>query len=97
MKWGMLFLPLVALIAFAGYLGLRWGQPPSDTEIITRYAAAYLDSAPSGAAETDCAATPHPDEAIRMVVTCTHPFGLITTYYVGPRGEALPPPQGPTT
>lgn len=92
-----LFLPVLALIIFAAYLGLQFGKPPSDTEIINRYAAAYMDAAPSGAAPTDCAATPHPDDTIRMVVTCTHPFGVTTTYYVGPRGEALPEPQGPST
>lgn len=92
-----LFLPFGALVIFAAYLGLQWGQLPSETDIINRYAAAYMDAAPSGADPTDCAATTHPDEAIRMVITCTHPFGLTTTYYVGPRGEALPPPAGPST
>lgn len=90
-----IFLPLAGLIAFAGYLGLQSGKPPSDSEVINRYAAAYLEAAPSGAAATDCAATPHPDESIRMVITCAHPFGLTTTYFVGPRGEALPEPAGP--
>lgn len=95
MKRVIFFLPVVGLIAFAGYLGLREGKVPSETDIINRYAAAYLEIAPSGASPTDCAATPHPDEAIRMVINCVHPFGLTTTYYAGPRGEALPEPQGP--
>ncbi|WP_108815836.1 hypothetical protein [Loktanella sp. Alg231-35] len=90
-----IFLPLAALIAFAAYLGWQRGQPPSDTEIINRYAAAYLEIAPTGASPTDCAATPHPDDAIRMVINCVHPFGLTTTYFTGPRGEALPQPLGP--
>ncbi|MFQ1700527.1 hypothetical protein ACJ5NV_08025 [Loktanella agnita] len=92
----ILFLPLAALVVFAAYLGLQYGQVPSETEIINRYAAAYLASAPDGAQPTDCAATPHPQESIRMVITCNHPSGLITTYFVGPRGEALPEPQGPS-
>jgi len=95
MKRLYFFLPLLGLLAFAGYLGWQRGQIPSETDIINRYAAAYLDSAPAGASETDCAATSHPDEGIRMVINCLHPFGLTTTYYVGPRGEALPQPQGP--
>ena len=90
-----IFLPLVGLTAFAGYLGFQRGQLPSETDIINRYVAAYLDSAPSGAAETDCAATPHPDEAVRMVINCLHPLGLTTTYFVGPRGAALPEPREP--
>lgn len=89
------FLPLVGLAAYAGYLGLQFGQVPGETEIINRYAAAYVQSAPSGASLTDCAASPHPDADVRMVINCVHPFGLTTTYFVGPRGEALPEPQGP--
>jgi hypothetical protein len=95
MRW-MYFLPLAGLTAYAAYLGWQRGQLPSETEIINRYAAAYLAMAPEGAQSTDCAATSHPDEAIRMVISCAHPSGLVTTYYVGPRGEALPEPQGPS-
>ncbi|EBA10640.1 hypothetical protein [Roseobacter sp. CCS2] len=95
MKRAYLFLPLAALVAFAGYLGLQWGQVPSETDIINRYAAAYMETAPSGASPTDCAASPHPDPDVRMVINCGHPFGLTTTYFVGPRGEALPAPAGP--
>ncbi|WP_333714128.1 hypothetical protein [Yoonia sp.] len=95
MRW-LYFLPLAGLVAYAAYLGWLRGQLPSETEIINRYAAAYLAMAPEGAQPTDCAATSHPDEAIRMIVTCAHPSGLVTTYHVGPRGEALPAPQGPS-
>ena len=89
------FLPLIAFVAFAGYLGLLSGQLPSETEIINRYAASYLQSAPAGAAPTDCAAATHPDPAIRMVVSCSHPNGVVTTFYVGPRGNTVPQPEGP--
>ena len=91
----LFFLPLAALIALVAYLGFQRGQIPSEIEIINRYAAAYLEAAPNGADPTDCAATPHPDPVIRMVITCAHPLGVTTTYYAGPRGEALPQPQGP--
>lgn len=90
------FLPLAGFIAFVGYLGFQRGQIPSETEIIDRYAAAYLQTAPAGAEPTDCAATTYPDKAVRMVINCVHPSGLTTTYFVGPRGEALPQPQGPS-
>lgn len=95
MRW-LYFVPLGALVAYAAYLGWQRGQLPTETEIINRYAATYLAMAPEGAQPTDCAATSHPDAAIRMVITCAHPSGLTTTYFVGPRGEALPEPQGPS-
>ena len=66
-----------------------------ETEIINRYAAIYVSMAGEGAALTDCAATVHPDPAVRMVINCANPNGLTTTFYVGPRGEALPEPAGP--
>lgn len=92
----MVFIPVAALAVFAGVLGLRMGQVPSETEIINRYAAAYLDMSPAGASLTDCAATTHPDPGVRMVITCVHPNGVATTFYAGPRGEPLPDPhQGP--
>lgn len=96
MKVAYFFLPVAALVAYAAYLGLQAGQLPSETEIINRYAAAYLATAPEGASPTDCAATTHPDDRVRMVINCAHPSGLTTTYFVGPRGEALPEPQGPS-
>ena len=95
MRW-YYFLPLVGLISYAGYLGWQQGQLPSETDIINRYAATYLAMAPEGAQPTDCAATSHPNEGIRMVIVCVHATGLTTTYFVGPRGEALPEPQGPS-
>ncbi|WP_342071399.1 hypothetical protein [Yoonia algicola] len=94
MKRAYFFLPLAALVALAAYLGLQYGQVPDETEIINRYAAAYVQTAPAGASLTDCAATTHPDPAVRMVINCVHPFGLTTTFFVGPRGETLPAPQG---
>ena len=96
MRW-MFFIPFAGLVVVAGIIGYRMGQVPGETEIITRYAATYVAMAGDGAAPTDCAATIHPDPAIRMVINCANPSGLTTTFYVGPRGEALPPPQGPAT
>lgn len=93
----IVLLPFLCLVAFAGYLGLRAGDIPTETDIINRYAAAYLATAPEGAVPTDCAAAPHPEPEIRMVINCAHSNGLITTYFVGPRGDTRPAPQGPTT
>lgn len=93
----MFFIPVAGLVVVAGIIGFRVGQVPGETEIITRYAAAYVEMAGQGAAPTDCAAAPHPDPQVRLIINCAHPNGMTTTYYVGPRGEALPEPQGPST
>ena len=82
-----LFLPLAALVVLTGYLGLRLGQPPSETEIIARYAARYVAEAGPGAQVTDCAAAPHPQA--RMVVVCHHSDGASYRYVVGARGGLI--------
>ena len=97
MRPAVFFLPFAGMIAFVGYLGFQSGQIPTETEIINRYAASYLQSAPDGAKLTDCAASPHPDPAIRMVINCVHPVGLTTTFFAGPRGASVSQPQGPST
>ena len=53
MRRAVFFLPIAGLTAFVGYLGFQYGQVPSETEIINRYAAAYLQTAPTGAMPTD--------------------------------------------
>jgi hypothetical protein len=93
-RW-VIFTPFAGLVIFAGMLGLRIGAQPTETDIINRYVAAYLETAPDGAAPTDCAAAPHPEPSIRMVINCVHSNDLTTTYFVGPRGDTLPEPQGP--
>ena len=90
------FAPFAALVAFAAYLGLRAGQIPSDTEIVNRYVTSYMAVAPDGAVPADCSARSHVSETVRMVIECVHPSGVVTTYVVGPRGEALPEQQGPS-
>lgn len=89
------FLPFACLVLLAGYIGLKLGQFPSETEIINRYAATYVAMAAQGAQLTDCAATSHAAAEIRMVIQCVHPNGVTTTYFVGPRGEAVAAPQEP--
>lgn len=93
----MFFIPVAGLVVVAGIVGYRMGQVPGETEIITRYAATYVAMAGDDATLTDCAATTHPDPGVRLVINCANPNGLTTTFYVGPRGEALPEPQGPAT
>ena len=85
-RW-TIFAPLAALILLTGYLGLRLGQPLTETEIIDRAAARYVAEVGSGAAPTDCAATTHPQA--RMIVICHHPDGDTRSYVMGDRGEIL--------
>ena len=89
------FLPVAALVGLVGFLGYRAGQVPTETQIINRYAAIYLDQSKEGAQPTDCAAAPYPDPVIRLMITCAHRSGEITTFFVGARGRALPPPAAP--
>lgn len=94
MRYWAFFLPVGCLVAFAAYLGLRAGQVPTETEIINRYAAAYVAEVGDGAAVTDCAATPHPHDAIRMVVVCQPAQGDPMTFLVGPRGGLVSEGEG---
>lgn len=87
MTWRWL-LPLAALIALAGYLGLRLGQPLEETAIIERAAALYLAQAGAGAQRTDCAAAPHPQA--RMIVVCHHPDGRTFSFVMSARGAVIP-------
>lgn len=87
MKQRWLFAPVAALVVFAGYLGLRMGQPLTETDLITHFARSYVETQGNGAALTDCLAMPsaHPD--VRLIVVCSHPNGEIFTYPSGPRGQ----------
>ncbi len=82
-----LFLPLAALVVLAGYLGLRLGQPMDETTIIDRAVARYLAEAGEAAAQTDCAATAHPQA--RLVVVCHHESGRSYSYVMTDRGQVF--------
>lgn len=88
MKRWTLFLPVAALTVFAGYLGMRMGQPPSETAILERSAALYLSRAPEGASATDCAGRPG-EPPVRIVVTCVHPNGALFEIMVNARGQPV--------
>ncbi len=89
LRWWM-FAPFVVLIAMAGYLGLRLGQPISETDIITHFAAHYVAQNGAGAAMTDCFGAPSPRADVRLVVICTHTDGTVFEFPTGPRGELRP-------
>lgn len=82
-----IFAPVGALVVLAGYLGLQMGQPVSDSEIISHFAAIYVAKTGNGAAMSDCYAVPAVQEHIRLIVTCTHPDGSVFVYPSGPLGD----------
>ena len=83
--------PIAALAIVAGYLGLQLGQPVTETDIINRYAALYVQEQGGSAKVTDCVATPSQRSEVRLVVRCTDPDGTIHSYFAGPRGEPRTP------
>jgi hypothetical protein len=85
-RWPV-FIPVAALTVFVAYLGLRLGEIPSETQIITQYAEGYVSVAGVGARLTDCAAAPHP--SARMIILCHHNRGTTYRYIVGNRGQLI--------
>lgn len=64
-------LPLAALLACAGVLGLIWGLravPPGETALIDAAAAEYI--AETGGTGADCHARPSALPEVRLVVIC---------------------------
>ncbi|MBF9044615.1 hypothetical protein HKCCE4037_14825 [Rhodobacterales bacterium HKCCE4037] len=64
-------LPLAALLAFAGAVGLWLGvatAPPTESEIIEVQAARYV--AETGGDRLDCFAVPSGVEGVRLIVIC---------------------------
>lgn len=79
--------PIAALAIVAGYLGLQLGQPVTETQIITQFAQAYVDDHGDGADVSDCLAVPDLRTDVRLVVRCTHPSGIIYSFFAGQRGQ----------
>ncbi|AHM02663.1 hypothetical protein roselon_00206 [Roseibacterium elongatum DSM 19469] len=85
-----LILPLAALLAFVGALGVLLGlraAPPGETEIIEAVAAGYV--AETGGARTDCFARPSALPGVRMVVICAPEGGRARAYPVDRLGRAV--------
>ncbi|MEL6571493.1 MAG: hypothetical protein AAFQ64_07540 [Pseudomonadota bacterium] len=88
-RW-WLFAPFAVLLALTAYLGLRLGQPITETDIITHFAAHYVTQSGSGAAMTDCFGAPSNRPDVRLVVVCTSDDGTVFEFPSGPRGELRP-------
>ncbi len=81
----LIFLPLVALIAGVAVFGLILGGravSTTETDVIERMAARYLDEAGEGADRSDCAARPAASEDLWLVVACGS-----YEYFVDPYGR----------
>lgn len=68
--------PFGALVLFFAVIGFRYGAmalSTTETEVINRYAAQYLEDAGGSAALTDCVAYPSDDLGIWLVVRCAAP------------------------
>lgn len=108
MRFGILILPFAVLVLFAAIVGYRMGQgamvPQSETEAISRVAAAYVGAAPAGADLRDCSARAGARIGVWIVVTCVHPVDpeASVTRYIGHDGQDiltqdLPGQGGPET
>lgn len=87
------FMPFAALVVLAAIIGLRLGHAPSDSDLITRYAAVYQQIAPAGAAPRDCVALPHPEPDLRLLIICTHPQGQVVRFELDHRGARVTMPR----
>ena len=85
------FAPVAMFTVFAGYIALRFGQPVSETQIITHYAQLYVAEAGGAAQMQDCLAVPVAQVDVRLVVICTHPGGAVFRYPVDARGNLRAP------
>lgn len=98
MKGWILFLPFAALVVLTGYLGYQMGKaaPPSEGEVIARWAEEYVAWAGADAKVTDCSATPGRGD-VWMVITCIPdtPQQSIT-YQVNRAGQLVRPSAGQT-
>lgn len=87
------FLPLMALICFVGYLGFQLGRaaPPSEGDVIAKWAAEYVAWAGGQAKPTDCYATPGGGD-VWMVITCVPMHPQQTIQYAVKRDGSLARP-----
>ncbi len=87
-RWAI-FGPLAALVLVVGALGLRAGlrqAEMTETDVIDRYAALYLEEG-EGAALTDCLAVPATSQDLWLIVQCgPDENGVTYRYHAGPTG-----------
>ncbi|SHG80835.1 hypothetical protein SAMN05444003_1024 [Cognatiyoonia sediminum] len=96
MRSWVLFIPFAALVVLSGYLGYQMGKvaPPSEGDVIARWAEKYVAWAGGDAKATDCSATPGRGE-VWMIITCVPdaPQQSIS-YQVNRAGQLVQPGAG---
>ena len=69
--------PFGVFLVFWAVIGFRYGSKAvgtTETEVINRYAAQYLEDAGEGAMLTDCMAYPGTELGIWLVISCAPPL-----------------------
>lgn len=81
----LIFLPFVGLVLLTAALALLLGgraATTTETEVIERVAALYLEEAGDRAARTDCRAVPAQSEGLWLVITCAATDGTGFEYFI---------------
>ena len=76
--------PFGVFLVFWAVIGFRYGSKAvstTETEVINRYAAQYLEDAGEGAELTDCIAYPSSELGIWLVVSCAPPLRALPFEY----------------
>jgi hypothetical protein len=97
-RW-LWFAPLSVLLLLLGVWAFRMGwiaATISETDVISAYAARYLEARGPGASPSDCAARPGRMRGVWIVVVCTAPDGTRHVYAADRFGrEVRQRPQAP--
>lgn len=81
----MVFAPFIGLVLLTAVLALLMGirvATTTETDVIERVAALYLDEAGAKAARTDCRAVPAQSEGLWLVITCVGADGNGVEYFI---------------
>ncbi len=87
MPWRWIIAAVIVLGAPAAYLGLRLGQPMTETQAIAFFAKVYSNS--TGRPMSDCSAIPSTRDGVWIEIACIGPDLTGTLYLVGDRGQAM--------
>ena len=94
------FAPLAVLVVALGLWAFRLGwiaATISETDVIERYAALYMQTQGDSARATDCVARPGVSPRVWIVVSCLTPQGVRVDYPVDRLGRLLDLAPEPTT
>lgn len=87
MPWRWIMTAVLVLAVPAAYVGLRLGQPVTETEAIVFYATQYTQA--TGRPASDCSAIPSRRDDVWIEVICIGPDLTGMNYLVGDRGQQI--------